>query len=337
MPPQTGAIVLAAFEPDHELFARQLQSLQAQTVSEWECVVSVDGDPGRVSRIVAEATGADSRFRVIGDGRRLGFYLNFERGLRAVAEDAAWVALCDQDDYWYPDKLAGLLPHLEEVSMVSGLARLVSHPAGADWGTTVRRDEGALPTVLLNQYTGSLCIMTKQVVEAALPFPRVRTHAAAHDHWLAVVAFALRGARIAPVVHQDYVQHAANVFGDPRAARKRSLIASVRNAHALARRYEGGSSLLSLLRVTFWVYVGWRQLMVDTLDDRGLLLPDDERVRRVFGRTRTWGAMRRDLAQARAIGFVPTAFALQYHVSWVAGALSGGRGAVRRASTTSSA
>ena len=65
-------------------------------------------------RLVAEIVGDDPRFEVIGWDDNLGFYLNFERLLLAVPDDAAWVALSDQDDRWYPDKLERLVPLLDE-------------------------------------------------------------------------------------------------------------------------------------------------------------------------------------------------------------------------------
>ena len=74
--------------------------------------------------------GGDSRFEVIGWDDRVGFYLNFERLLMAVPADAAWVALSDHDDAWYPTKLEQLVPRLDDVILVTGQARVTSHPSG---------------------------------------------------------------------------------------------------------------------------------------------------------------------------------------------------------------
>ena len=51
---------------------------------------------------------------VVDNAERLGFYFNFERALGLVPPEAEAVALCDQDDEWYPDKLATLLAALRE-------------------------------------------------------------------------------------------------------------------------------------------------------------------------------------------------------------------------------
>lgn len=324
-----GAIVLAAFEPDVELFRRQLQSIRDQSVRDWICVVAVDGEVAPVAGAVRGAVGDDPRFRVVGDGTRLGFYLNFERGLREVPPGTEWVALSDQDDVWSPDKLARLLPSLGHASLVSGQARLVEHPSGRTLGTTARRGRGMAMTVLNNQYTGSLCVLRASLLSAALPFPRISTRAAAHDHWLAVVAEAADGALTLDVVVQDYVQHAANVFGDP-SREERGIRARLANVRRFADRYEGSHSLPALLRMLFWVFVGWRQLMVQTLAARepGKV---PATVLRAFGPGRRFAVAMRMLRAARSEGYVPSAFVVSYVASWVAGILIRGR---RRPPTT---
>jgi glycosyltransferase involved in cell wall biosynthesis len=234
-----GSIVLAAYRPDPELFRSQLQSIRDHTVDAWECVISVDGDPDPVRSLIAEITHDDPRFRVVGDGSRRGFYLNFEHGIRAVDPRARWIALSDQDDEWYPRKLETLLPHLTQVDLVSGQARLVEQPSGLVLGETSRADHGLVANVLNNQFSGSAFVFRSEILERALPFPVASTRTAAHDHWLAVVAGAERGTRMLPDVLQDYVQHAGNVFGDPSGmAGPVRPLQSIRTVLSLAERYE---------------------------------------------------------------------------------------------------
>ncbi|WCD92541.1 glycosyltransferase [Microbacterium sp. nov. GSS16] len=325
--PGRGTIVLAAYEPNPELFARQISSLRGQTLQDWECVISVDGDDSTVRRVVAEAAGEDPRFRVIADGTRLGFYLNFERGLAAMDPTTSWVALCDQDDYWYPEKLETLVPHLDEVALVSGQARLVTHPDEVTTGFTERRDLGGIMTTLNNQFTGSLCVLRGELATRSLPFPRMSTRAAAHDHWLAVLAAADGGTRILDDVVQDYVQHDSNVFGDPSRldgkAGLRAVVSAIENARAFTRRYEPTGSLLSMMRMYFKVYVGWRQLMAMTLASR---VPDgDARIVSVFGVERRFWPTWRMLRDARRAGHAPARFVIEYLGSWMMGVVIGGR------------
>lgn len=324
----SGAIVLAAYDPDPTLFAAQIRSILAQTVTEWECIISVDGDAHTVTSVLADVAAGDTRFRVIAEGTRLGFYLNFERGLRAVSRESAWVALSDQDDFWYPEKLATLLPHLSEVSLVAGQARLVEYPGDRVIGKTDRRDVDQAMIALNNQFTGSLMALRRELLDVALPFPRANTRAAAHDHWIAVVAGADEGTRVIDTVVQDYVQHANNVFGDPSRGAQAGLLTRltkpVRSAIEFTRRYEGSATPAATIRMLFWVYVGWRQLMVETLSDRA----GRERVDPLvagFSKDRSLRAIRDLLQQGRANGTIPAAFVKAYLVSWGAGLLVSGR------------
>jgi glycosyltransferase involved in cell wall biosynthesis len=323
-PAPAGAIVLAAYEPDVELFTRQLRSIRDQTVTDWICIISVDGEGSGVRDTVRAAVDDDPRF-LVHEGPRLGFVGNFERGLQLVPDSAQWVALSDQDDQWYPQKLATLLPHLEHVDLVSGQARLVQHPSGRVLGETARRDVGPQAVVLNNQFTGSLMAFRGDLLAAALPVPQASTRAAAHDHWIAVVAAHRGGSRVVPDIVQDYVQHDANVFGDPSSARRGGLRASVANARAYAVRYRGSASLGALVRTTFDSYVGWRQLMVTALAQRIGASRDLERTASMFGRRRRLVRLLPEAVGARRRGEVPASFVVLYLVSWASGTLIGGR------------
>src|SRR5947209_12672639 len=102
------AVCMATFEPDMELFARQVRSLREQTDRRWVCVISDDGStPERYAEIEA-AVGGDERFALSRAPRRLGFYRNFERALELIPAETGLVALCDQDDRWDADKLRTL-------------------------------------------------------------------------------------------------------------------------------------------------------------------------------------------------------------------------------------
>jgi glycosyltransferase involved in cell wall biosynthesis len=331
-----GVIVLAAYRPSKELFARQLASIRDQTVSDWECIISVDGEHEAVEDVVADVAAGDDRFRILADGRRLGFYLNFERGLAAVPADADWVALSDQDDFWYPNKLELLLPHLADSAIVSGQARLVAHPGDEVLGFTERRQLDTASTMIVNQFTGSLCIFRADLLSTALPFPRLSSHTVAHDHWLAVVGMARGGGRIVDDVVQDYVQHSSNVFGDPSRLQLGPLATLRRawdNAVGFTRRYEGSSTPAAMARMLFWIYVGWRQLMAQTLLAREPVSAEAIETDRRFGSGRRLGETVGMLRRIRRARVVPAPFVIAYLASWVAGWVVRGR---RRRPTASS-
>lgn len=285
--PIEGYIVLAAYRPPAELFARQLRSLQAQTLGAFRCLVVADGGSDAVRAQMIDAVGDDDRFEVIGFEERVGFYRNFERGLAAVPADAAWVALSDQDDVWMPDKLATLVPALQDAALVSGQARVVTYPEGVVvTASTARREVDATSLVLENQFSGALCVLRRSLLDVALPFPALPGPAQVHDHWLAVCAAATDGTRVVDRVVQDYVQHTANVLGEADAARLGWRETLRRRRAALAA--EGGGPR-ALARSLYVVNAGWAEAMTDALRAR-VDTPVARGLAAAFGRRRRAGA-----------------------------------------------
>ncbi|WP_105030130.1 glycosyltransferase [Arthrobacter ruber] len=259
-----GIVALAAYRPPERLFARQLLSIQAQTHRDFRCLISVDGDHEQVARTVERICGGDERFEVIGFDDRQGFYGNFERVLRAVPPTARWIALSDQDDYWYPEKLAALLPHLAENSLVSGQARVVGDDGRVLTTSTGRRRVQLVDLFTENQVTGSLSVLRADLLSVALPFPRLNTPAQYHDHWLGVCAGAARGFTVVDALVQDYIQHEDNVVGENRTG----VTHLVSRVQELGRRFEGSASPAALARFLAAAGIGWRSLMADTLAAR---------------------------------------------------------------------
>lgn len=294
-----GAVALAAYEPDEAMFARQLLSIQAQTHADFICLISADGNFERVEDMVRRTCGDDKRFRVLGYDSRLGFHHNFERALNEVPAAARWVALSDQDDYWYPEKLRKLLPYLNDSALVTCQARVVSaeisatDPDPARGKLTDRKNVGAADLVATNQVTGSLCAFRREVLDLALPFPSLAAPSQYHDHWIALCAMAGSGIRVEDLVLQDYIQHGGNVVGESR----QSLAGSVRNTLRFVRRYEGSASPFGICRIVYKTGLGWRTLMAHTLLQRiqsagGSLPADLQEALDVYANPKTLGLIR---------------------------------------------
>lgn len=264
-----GVVVLAAYRPDPRLFARQLVSIAEQTRTDFRCLVGADGGQEEVRRLVAEVVGDDPRFEVIGWDDNVGFYLNFERLLAAVPEDAGWVALSDQDDRWYPDKLERLVPLLDDAALALGQARVVTWP-GED--VLLERTDRTVtaPEDLLfqNQVTGAFTVLRRDLLDVALPFPRLHTVTQLHDHWLALCAVALDRYVVLDDAVQDYVQHGSNAVGEIATHRGWTPSRFVRRIAELGDQYEGGHSIAQCARACQVQSFGWRRLVLDTLAER---------------------------------------------------------------------
>ncbi|GAA2739361.1 hypothetical protein GCM10009867_35100 [Pedococcus aerophilus] len=211
---QPGAVVMAVHRPDRGLLRRQVLSLQRQQAERWSCIVGIDGHDPETHAYVSDLVEGDTRFVVHHFDENLGVYRHFERLLGLVdTRVVSWVALADQDDEWYPDKLSLLAPLLSRPGVTAAVGRARVVAGGDATGTTRRRVGGLASSLLVNHVTGSLAVFRPEVVAASLPFPPGNRHAI-HDHWLGVCAASLGQIVQADDVVQDYVQHSGNVIGD---------------------------------------------------------------------------------------------------------------------------
>ncbi|WP_153909679.1 glycosyltransferase [Aeromicrobium yanjiei] len=255
-----GAICLAVFQPDRDLLSKQLASIRQQTISDWSCLIGIDGRDDRTSDLVHQLVGGDARFHVRTYETNVGFYRNFERLLAAVSRDVSWVALADQDDYWYANKLevlTGLLLSSPTCMIASGQARIVRGLGGVSEHTR-RRFHSPVDLIFNNMITGSFVVFRPAVLDGALPFPPA-TDVAYHDHWIGVCASLYGTVQTVRVPLQDYVQHGNNVVGE---ASRKSLS---RKWNDLRR---GSTTPLQAIEYLVRHRWGWRVSMAELALDR---------------------------------------------------------------------
>src|SRR3954462_12344256 len=189
----TVAVCLATHRPDPELLRRQLASLDAQTYRD------------RV--LVREDDHAGS-----------GAYRAFERCLDRAPAAARYVAPCDQDDVWHPDKLAVLVDALERTGVLLAYCDLrVVRPDGTVVSDTywTDRDNGSSDMgdlLATNVVTGAAAGLRRGGLDLPPPFPP-EVDGSYHDHWLALCALALGDLAYVDRPLVDYVQHGGNLVG----------------------------------------------------------------------------------------------------------------------------
>lgn len=203
-----------------------LHDLLAQERLPDELVVVDDASTDATRRLLHDlAARAPFPVRLDLAERRAGPAASFERALAAATGEV--VALCDQDDRWYPSKLAAL-----EAALAGGAALAFSdadligpagEPRAGDLWTGVgfrgarRRRFAADPLAALLRgsiVTGCATAVRAEVVDRALPFPEALARPEApmlHDRWLSLVAaatgevVALPDRLLAYRVHPDQV------------------------------------------------------------------------------------------------------------------------------------
>jgi glycosyltransferase involved in cell wall biosynthesis len=220
------AIAMATYNPPGDLFARQLDSIRAQTHENWICVISDDcSSPERYAAIQAAVRG-DPRFVLSRSPRHLGFYRNFERALALVPADAAYIAMSDQDDDWHRDKLSTLAAEIGDAQLVYSDARVVARDGqvvSETWWSRRRNNHSDLLSLLVaNSVTGAASLFRRELISYALPFPPAQFHHF-HDHWIALVALGLGEIGFVSQPLYDYVQHGQASLGHERANRMTPL------------------------------------------------------------------------------------------------------------------
>src|SRR5262249_2037210 len=120
-----------------------LESIATQSLIPQEVVICDDRSTDGTIRIVQEfARQVPFRVRLEINDKNIGSTLNFERAIKLCQGDL--IALCDQDDIWYPEKLAivtRVLSQNPEVGYVFSDAELVDEN-GKALGATLWRSVG---------------------------------------------------------------------------------------------------------------------------------------------------------------------------------------------------
>lgn len=207
----------------------QLTSLRAQDRLPDELVVVDDASQdATLERLQAFAADAPFPVRIEVNPRRLGPVRSFERAIAACRSSV--IALCDQDDHWYPPKLGALEAALEASGVLlafsdgdlidgSGEPRPLSLWEGVGFRGERRARFDVDPlAALLNRstVTGCASAFRAELRSAALPFPDALLDERApmlHDRWLSLVAAATGDVVAIPERLLAYRVHAAQVTG----------------------------------------------------------------------------------------------------------------------------
>jgi len=108
-------ILMGAFNGE-KYISEQLESIEKQTYSNWELIVSDDGSSDQTRRILdAFKNKWPSGKLTIVDGPKLGFSANFLTLISDPKIKGDYFAFCDQDDIWLHDKIQRAIHVLEEL------------------------------------------------------------------------------------------------------------------------------------------------------------------------------------------------------------------------------
>jgi hypothetical protein len=221
-------IVMAVCRPEPAHLRAQIRSLADQT-HETRHLVAVMADTCSDALVTELAEEAGLPLTLVPSDFALDAVRAFEAGLAEALrlieadgdDDAALVALCDQDDIWHPERLAKGVAALAAsgAELVHSDARLVG-PDGQEvlqrsmFAYERRKRQPGLRGLLYrNNITGMTTLMRPRLLRLALPFPAQSGVHFYHDLWLGLLAAATGGVHLIPEPLVDYRQHGANAIG----------------------------------------------------------------------------------------------------------------------------
>lgn len=243
------AICMATFNPEAQLFRRQIESICAQTWTNWRCIIRDDGSDPAVLEEMRQIIGVDERFELVAASEHCGFYQNFERCLTLAPPAAEFIALADQDDVWQPFKLERSLAQFTPQTWLVYCDLRVVNKMGELLSSTFWRyrqnnyaDLGAL--LLVNSVPGAGTMFRRRLLDYILPFPPPEP-TIFHDHWIAVMALSLGAINYVDEPLYDWVQHGANVGGFSERPRPPldSLLSQLRQTLCAAHGQQAGRGI----------------------------------------------------------------------------------------------
>lgn len=171
--------------------AQQLDSLLAQTHAPYELIAADDASSDLSRDILQDYAPRFPRVRIIRNAINVGLGQNFQQAFSACTGD--WIAPCDQDDIWEPDKLATLLQAAKVGHLLvysdSALVDERGHPMNKKVSDSLPMISGQKPLAFTfrNSVSGHSCIFRRELLLRAMPFPE----GIYYDWWLAFVASSL--------------------------------------------------------------------------------------------------------------------------------------------------
>jgi glycosyltransferase involved in cell wall biosynthesis len=199
------SIAMATYNGE-QFIEKQLDSLLAQTYSNLEIIISDDGSTDSTIAIVERYMKAFASISLFKNPVKNGINKNFENAIKHCKGD--FVALCDQDDIWLPQKIETLINNIGSAALVYHNSLFIDADENSMGRTIADKlncysGQDSKTFLLLNCVSGHECMFAKRLINIALPIPSAKYF----DWWLAFVAAENGGVKYIDEVLVHYRQH----------------------------------------------------------------------------------------------------------------------------------
>jgi len=219
---ETICILLASYNGE-KFIGDQIESLLAQTYTNWRLFIRDDGSIDQTVSIIKKYAQKDKRISIIEDDKKnLGSCQNFATLYQLTRDRFSYIMFCDQDDYWLPFKIEETLLHMQHLEQQQKKTfpflvytnfqytdqHLKEIKSKKNFETTKVSNLGFAHLLAQNPAYGCTMMMNKSLADIINQIP---AKAENHDYWVALVASAL--GKISYLNRQTilYRQHSNNI------------------------------------------------------------------------------------------------------------------------------
>jgi len=215
--PESGKVtVLLSTYNGSKYLQQQLDSLYVQTHPNIRILVRDDGSSDATLAILKNEQ-AKGRLELLEGHGNLGAALSFFELLKAAAAtDTEYVAFCDQDDVWHPDKIARAVTKLSGVAddrpaMYCSRLELVDEKLEHTGYTALPKKVGFGNALVDSVATGCTIVLNREAVR--LLAGNLPGNVVIHDWWCYLVVSCFGQVIFDETATLKYRQHGANAIG----------------------------------------------------------------------------------------------------------------------------
>ena len=214
---KTVSVVMATF--NGALFLeKQMHSILQQSLMPVSIIICDDGSTDDTVNILKKFSNQYPIIKYFVNEERLGVIGNFKKAV-SLASDADFIALSDQDDIWFPDKLEKLCENLSVIDDGQAPAMVYSDLVVIDGNEKILNPSfwnelghdgytHNFETLLFGNFVTGCTILMNQPMRNH--FARMPADVLMHDAWLALIAFSFGKVDVIPEPLVKYRRHNTN-------------------------------------------------------------------------------------------------------------------------------
>lgn len=190
----------------------QLDSIIAQTLTADEIIIQDDCSSDGTAEII-QSYSSNLPIKFFKNSENLGYIRNFESAIAKAQGE--FIAICDQDDLWVPEKLERLMEKIGTKSLVYADSKLIDsdgNPMGQTLSEKLRNRFIEAPSPLCFVYDNCVSahaiLLHRSLLQHLFPFPKHLYF----DAWIAACAASQKGIGYVDEPLVGYRQHASNTL-----------------------------------------------------------------------------------------------------------------------------